>query len=232
MDIGIVRHELSERAFDLGWFPERLSDEDANAIRDLRLRGLEIRVDGIDRDDDRFEEARSAVESVLKKGFESGCGYVFLAEHRPEAPSRIRSHKGVFSRSGRLSASRVQFEFTVDRGSTVIGEVSPISAQSAEEACQAMRDSLRSCAFLISEDCKPETLLSETMKCLDIKGSVLIDYMKLIPCASRLGAAVVVRGGDHESFESIRVFAYEEACKAAERVVAQISTNPLSRTAK
>jgi hypothetical protein len=170
---------------DVGWSSKYLTDEDKERSRDMSC--LEVRIDGIG-DDDWLEMQALYMLRRIAWSFSDGtpgAAYLVFFEHSQLPKSRIRSYKGVFPYKGKIKQGEyIEFEFELEAGLSFFGGMAPVTKDNRDE-CFALAGSLVWGFIVVAVEQKSETysreFLESIIPCLDTRGSISIDSLKLIP---------------------------------------------------
>ncbi|MDA8018096.1 MAG: hypothetical protein MPN21_11680 [Thermoanaerobaculia bacterium] len=221
----VLQHSLTERVFDIGWFPDRISEEQQHALSIAEVHAYEVRVSDIAADrDDHYDEAQVSLKQLaLRSLLHMDAGFVLfrsLGKYGP--PNRVRSYKGVFYDSGAPRDLVTEIEHHQDRES-IIGGLLIVKEPWFEESWNLGRDRQRA-VLLLSQTplstAPDRALVERVMGALEGKSSVWIDYPRLVAACTDAGFAVLRRGGDSKgTFANLTLFGTPEMLKRFEQEV-------------
>jgi hypothetical protein len=195
----------------VGWPSEYLTTYDKDLARDLCC--FEIRIDGLGTDNLLLDEqARELLRNIAWKLCDGrlGAAYLVLFEHTPSLRSRIRSYKGVFPYKGEIKKGEyIEFEFEFEASTTFFGGMAPVTRDNREE-CLAL---VGLWGFIViasgsgrATNIYTREFLESIINCLDTKGGIHIDTLKLIPRVCSQGPMILSFSSDQDDFLNIGFF--------------------------
>jgi len=177
-------HLDNNELFEVGWFPKYLEKEDL--LNSSKLNCLEIRSEDLKDNDDLFFRAMNDLTGItwlLLKNL--GEVFLILVEHKISAKSRLRTYKGLFPNNSQIKKGDfIEEEITVDRNSSFFIGIIKITESNKDECLILARNFLQA-FFLISGEQHDGVFSRDFLKwvavILNIKHSVSVNYMRLIP---------------------------------------------------
>ena len=236
--------DLNQELFDLGWFPEYAEQENLSRINGLAA--VEVRIGGLEDDNDAWDVSMASLEiaarSILEQVFPTQL--LVAVEGGPRPISRVRSYKGFLSRRGRIGEGKLlEKEMTSDAPKypgrletnplhrfTFFVAVAEIVEESWPDCFAEARDWTNVC-ILSSSDLDryfSEQMIDRVVTCLDIENVVTIDYMRLIPVFCQQPVAITSIGWDTGgTFVNFSAFAKKEVCHNLFEVAKEYDQQPV-----
>lgn len=208
----LILHSNLEKSeiIEAGWSFKYLTDEDKAKVRDINC--LEIRIDGLKDNDVLYEQANRLRTKIAGHIFDGRLGnsYLVLTEYQSLPKNKIRSYKGLFPSKGQIKKGDfLEFEFEWGKGETFFIGIAPITKDNRAEIYDFAKDYLR--AFILTSGESPanvytQEFLESIISCLNIKGNIIIDSMRLVPKVCSQGLMIFEfassQNGDHVNIRS------------------------------
>jgi hypothetical protein len=219
-------HLEDNKILEVGWSSEYLTDDDKDRSRDIYC--LEVRIDGLGDDDLIDEQAMDMLRRIawmLSDG-ELGVAYLVFFEHTQLPKSRIRSYRGVFPYKGEIKQGEyIEFEFELEAGLTFFAGMAPITKYNRDE-CFGLAGSLVWGFVVIpvnqTNKIYSREFLESIIPCLDTRGAISINSLKLIPRFCSQGLVVLSFGSDTRGdFVNIRSFFNAEVKNLVEQAMSR-----------
>jgi hypothetical protein len=217
-------HLEENEILEIGWSSKYLADDDKDMAGDIYC--LEVRIDGLGGDDtlgDQADQILSRIAWKLSDG-RLGVAYLVFFEHTQLPKSRIRSYKGVFPYKGKIKQGEyIEFEFELEAGLTFFAGMAPITKYNRDE-CFDLAGSLVWGFVVIpvnqTNKIYSREFLESIIPCLDTRGAISINSLKLIPRFCSQGLVVFSFGSDTQGdFVNIRSFFNAEVKKLVEQAM-------------
>lgn len=216
VELIIHSHLESEERFEVGWSPKYLDESDKSRAENLRC--LEIRIGGL-KNDESYDAAmetltevaqRLSIEQIVK-------AYLVLLEDQTLPRNRVRSHKGLFEKGGQIKqGDYTEHEVSLEENWSLFTGMATITEANIDECLSLAREFYR--AFIIlsgeqTENIYGREFLESLVTCLSIKGSIWVNYMKLIPKVCEDGLMVLAFGaGDTRGeYANLKLFFHKDA---------------------
>jgi len=202
----ILRSDLDQaEALEIGWSAKYVAEEDRARLRSIL--SFEIRIEGLDDDDDKDDAAMDRLRSVGERLCDGRLGRSFLLRvgSTLEPRSRVRLHKGLFGR--RLEGALHRELDGGDDLALLVGMVE-LSPGVRRELLESSSDYFRSCVISCRQDDSvtfADRFFDEVKDCLDVSGvSVHLAYRRLIPRLCHSGRVIWMFQRDHRG-ESVNI---------------------------
>jgi hypothetical protein len=220
----------NEEIFEAGWFPKYLEADDKGKAK--ALRGLEIRIDGLRNDDELFDDATHTLTEAAWRLCKENLyrAYLVLIEDQPLPKSKVRTYKGMFPNKGMIKQGNyIEEEVELDENQSFYMGMAPITEANKDECLSLASYFFRAFILLSSKqeiDIYGRDFLKSIIPCLDVKGTIWINYMKLIPRVCIDGQAVLYFGfhdpcGD---YANVRLFFHRDMESLVQKI-ANLSIN-------
>jgi hypothetical protein len=207
-------HLEASEIFEVGWFPQHLTDDDKDKARDIYC--LEVKIDGLGDDDDLDEQAIQILTRIAWQFSDGALGraYLVLVEDQSHPRSRIRTYKGLFPYKGQIKQGEyIEFEFELEAhpGWFFFAGMAPITKNNRDECFALARNFMRAFVLISIEqmtDVYNREFLESIISCVNARRmSISIEYMKLIPMLCSQGLMVFSFGSDARGdYRNIRPF--------------------------
>jgi hypothetical protein len=214
IELRIHTHLAEQEIFEVGWFPDQLQESDR--AKAGRLFCFELRIDGLEGSSVLNKAAREEIVDAAWRLSDGKLGQpnLVLVEHKAFPKSRVRSYKGFFPYRGKIRRGEFyEVEIGDDAETTFFLGIAPITDINKDESMRLASDFMRSFVLLSAvklDEASRNKLMAALLDCLNIKGSILLDYMKAIPKICGDGLIMFSFGGDTRGeFLNIRGFADE-----------------------
>jgi hypothetical protein len=205
-------HELSDsEVFDLGWFPNDLKVSANFDTHDLQA--FELRTEDLRDDDDEYELAIEWLERESQIVIDAiASPSLFVVEHTPQAPSRLRSYKGLL-RKHTIAGSR-DVECCLGDGRTLLLGIAPFSRENRSQCFPFLLDQSQSFLLLEDEGGKAvDRLVEEVESWVAVGSGSEVLTMDLIAKSRSLGCGIATIGIDTRGdYVSMRFFGSHETC--------------------
>ncbi len=221
-------HLEGNEIFEVGWFPQDLAAADKDKVKDIHC--LEVRVDGLGGKDGVFDEhahqIRNDIAWQLSDG-RLGKAYLVLVEHRQLPKNRVRSYKKLFPYKGQIKqGDHIEFELELEEGWSYFVGMAPITKDNKDECFALAKDFMQAFVLIPGEpttNVYSREFLEAIIPCLDTRGSISIDYLKLIPKLCSQGLMIFSFSSDlRGNYINIRLFLNGEIKDLAQQVMSQI----------
>jgi hypothetical protein len=202
---------LNNEVFEIGWFPKRLEHSSIETVKCLSA--YEIRIKDLEDNDEKYDSAVTQLESLFWELSEKYLRSTFLIaiEHKAFPKSRVRSLKGVFPYKGFIKKGEyIESEFEKEDGLSFFMGITPVTEDNKKECFMLAKDTMRS--FWIGPKNNGEFLctsnfLEKIQKYINVKGTNIIDYMRLIPALCGERNTVITFGQDARGdYINLRLF--------------------------
>ena len=206
---------LNNEIFEIGWFPKRLENSFLEIIKCMSA--YEVRIKDLEDNDEKYDNAVLQLENIFWELSENHLGGTFLItiEHKAFPKSRIRSFKGIFPYKGAIKNSEhIECEFEKDNEFSFFIGITPVTEDNKKECFMLAKDSMRS--FWVGPKVNGEFLytsdfLENIQRYINVKGTNIIDYMRLIPALCCEKNTVITFGQDTRGeYINLRIFCMEK----------------------
>lgn len=202
----------NEEIFEVGWFPQHLEAGDKAKAESLRC--LEIRIDGLRNNDGLYSDATQTLTEIAWQLCSANLGkaYLVLAEDQLLPKSKVRTYKGLFSNKGQIKrGDNTEWEVELDEGWSFFVGMAPITEANRDESLLLASYFFRAFILFSTEQTispNGRNFLKSIVPYLDVKGTIWVNYMKLIPGLCRDGLVIISFGyhDTREEYVNLRLF--------------------------